>query len=52
MLQRPMHQINKFIRDSQIASGDQLIKNKPFPTGKMSGAEADACGEDSSSHTL
>lgn len=46
--------LNKFIRDSQITSGDHLIKNKPFLTGKMSGAETDTCGrlQYSSSHTI
>lgn len=43
MLQRAMHHINTFTRDSQIASADQLMKNKPFPNGKMSDAEVDEC---------
>lgn len=45
MLQRTMHQINKLIMVSQLESDDELIKNKPLPTGKRSGAEADVCGE-------
>lgn len=45
MLQRTMHQINKLIMVSQLASGDELIKNKPLPNGKMSVAEANVCGE-------
>lgn len=45
MLQRTMHQINKLITVSQLGSGDELIKNKPFSIGKMSGAEADEYGQ-------
>lgn len=45
MLQITMHKINKPITVSQLFSGDDLIKNKPLPTGKMSGAEADVCGK-------
>lgn len=45
MLQITMHKINKPITVSQLVSGDELIKNKPLSTGKMSGAEADVSGK-------